>query len=118
MSFITISHKGKALVRPSVSGLTRAFFTGFPSDAPIGQQSCPTVVKTTRIFFIVMFLCCVATESFLQVARTLTGPLLSAAGRNLLVICLSAPFAILAGSAVLAKTACEFRCTLLRALGQ
>lgn len=70
------------------------------------------------VFFIVMFLCCVATESFLQVARTLTGPLLSAAGRNLLVICLSAPFAILAGSAVLAKTAHEFRCTLLRALGQ
>lgn len=26
------------------------------------------------VFFIVMFLCCVATESFLQVARTLTGP--------------------------------------------
>ena len=65
------------------------------------------------VFFIVMFLCCVATESFLQVARTLTGPLLSAAGRNLLVICLSLPFAILAGSAVLAKTAHEFRYTQL-----
>ena len=34
------------------------------------------------VFFIVMFLCCVATESFLQVARTLTGPLLSAAGHT------------------------------------
>lgn len=70
------------------------------------------------VFFIVMFLCCVATESLLQMARALTGPLLSAAGRNLLVVFLSAPCAILAGSTVLAKTAHEFRCSLLRALGQ
>lgn len=70
------------------------------------------------VFFIVMFLCCVSTESLIQIVSALTSSILSAAGRNLLVVCLSAPFAILAGSAVLAKTAHEFRYTLLRALGQ
>ena len=70
------------------------------------------------VFFIVMFLCCVSTESLIQIVSALTSSILSAAGRNLLVICLSLPFAILAGSAVLAKTAREFRYTLLRALGQ
>lgn len=70
------------------------------------------------VFFIVMFLCCVSTESLIQIVSALTSSILSAAGQNLLVICLSLPFAILAGSAVLAKTAHEFRCTLLRALGQ
>ena len=70
------------------------------------------------VFFIVMFLCCVSTESLIQIVSALTSSILSAASRNLLVICLSLPFAILAGSAVLAKTAREFRCTLLRALGQ
>lgn len=70
------------------------------------------------VFFIVMFLCCVSTESLIQIVSALTSSILSATGRNLLVVCLSAPFAILAGSAVLAKTAHEFRYTLLRALGQ
>ncbi|KUH57079.1 hypothetical protein [Megasphaera sp. DJF_B143] len=70
------------------------------------------------VFFIVMFLCCVSTESLIQIVSALTSSILSAAGRNLLVVCLSAPFAILAGSAILAKTAREFRYTLLRALGQ
>lgn len=70
------------------------------------------------VFFIVMFLCCVSTESLIQIVSALTSSILSAAGRNLLVICLSLPFAILAGLAVLAKTAHEFRCTLLHALGQ
>lgn len=70
------------------------------------------------VFFIVMFLCCVATESALRGLLYLTGPVLSAAGRNMLVICLSAPCAILAGSAVLAKTARQFRYSLLRALSQ
>lgn len=65
------------------------------------------------VFFIVMFLCCVSTESLIQIVSALTSSILSAAGQNLLVICLSLPFAILAGSAVLAKTAREFRCTLL-----
>ncbi len=65
------------------------------------------------VFFIVMFLCCVSTESLIQIVSALTSSILSAASRNLLVICLSLPFAILAGSAVLAKTAREFRCTLL-----
>lgn len=65
------------------------------------------------VFFIVMFLCCVSTESLIQIVSALTSSILSAAGQNLLVICLSLPFAILAGSAVLAKTAHEFRCTQL-----